>query len=279
MNDSWIRKSAVAGSFYPDNPQKLKLLIHEYLERQTIDFSYETIIAAVVPHAGYIYSGRIAADVYRIYKSLKLETVILLGVNHRYAGFKGLSMMHQGEYQTPLGSVKIDHQLAGQISNLYGGIPFVKEVHEKEHSIEVQIPFLQSVMNDFKIIPIIMSDYSKETCEKLAGVLNQTLNPKNQGLIASTDLSHFHTQKKAYQLDEVGIRSIESLDVDKFYRDYCDGKTEFCGFGPVLTAMFYSKKYLSVKSKILNYAHSGEVNGDLTQVVGYLSAVFYESNE
>jgi AmmeMemoRadiSam system protein B len=275
-----IREAAVAGSFYPSSPQHLKSDIVAFLDSISLVDPPEDLIALIVPHADYVYSGRVAAHAYRLLKSRFLDTIILLGPNHQALGFKGISVYSKGAFKTPLGLMKIDEAFSEQILSLDPEAKFNREAHAREHSLEVQIPFLQILAPQAKIVPIVMADDRKATCKRLARALVQAIRSRKDEkilVIASSDLSHYHPYDEAVKLDETVIKNIEALDHEQLYHDVVDKKSaELCGFGPVLTALMVSCGLKANWVKTLGYANSGDVTKDRKNVVGYVSVGIFK---
>ncbi len=271
-----IREPAVSGMFYPDKPEILSKDIGRYLENVKREKIEGEIIALVSPHAGYRYSGQVAAHAYKVIEGKSFESVVIIAPSHR-VDFKGASLYDRGGYRTPLGIVPIDLDLSKSLMEKWKGIQFLPEAHRQEHSLEVQIPFLQTVLKSFKLIPIVMEPYwSQETCHFLAKAIADTIRGKNVLVIASTDLSHFHTYEKALQLDQIVLRHLERFDPEGLSRDLREGRCEACGGGPVITTMLAAKALGANRSKVLKYLNSGDVTGDRSRVVGYAAAAFYK---
>ena len=269
----WHRPPSVAGSFYSKLKEDLNSDLDKMMAHVKTSGPIDQMIAIIVPHAGYMYSGLVAANAYSHLRDKSYETVVMLGVNHRLAGFQGISIFESGQYETPLGNLKIDDQLAKSIKKENLAFVFNKEAHQNEHSLEVQVPFIQKVLPGVKLLPIILSDYSKSTCCKLAKILEKVLDVDKHLLLASTDLSHFHQYDDAIKLDQKAIDSIQSLDPEDLYRKYESQKTELCGYGPVLTTLYYAKSKKGSRTTLCDYKNSGDVTGDHSQVVGYVSAI------
>lgn len=272
-----IREPAVSGMFYPDRPEILSRDVKKYLEnvkREKIDGE---VIALVSPHAGYMYSGQVAAHAYKLIEGKTFDSIVVLAPSHR-VDFKGASLYDRGGYRTPLGVVPIDVELSKKMMERWKRIQFLPEAHAQEHSLEVQIPFLQVVLKSFKLIPIVMEPHwSWETCRLLAQAIADTVRGRNVLLIASSDLSHFHPYEKAVQLDKIVLQHIDRFDAEGLNRDLKEGRCEACGGGPVITMMLAAKALGATRGKVLKYLNSGDVMGDRSRVVGYAAAVFYKA--
>jgi AmmeMemoRadiSam system protein B/AmmeMemoRadiSam system protein A len=272
-----IREPAVAGAFYPERPDILSRDVKRYLDNAKTEKVEGEIIALVSPHAGYMYSGQVAAYAYKLIEGKTFESVVVVGPSHR-ALFKGASLYARGGYRTPLGVVPIDVELSKRMMEKRKEIQFLPEAHAQEHSLEVQIPFLQVVLKSFKLIPIVMEPYwSWETCQFVAQAISETVRGKNVLLIASSDLSHFHSYEKAVQLDKIVLNHIERFDPAGLNRDLGSGRCEACGGGPIISIMLAAKALGANKGKVLKYLNSGDVTGDRGRVVGYGASVFYKS--
>lgn len=272
-----IREPAVAGAFYSDNPEILSRDIKQYLENAKKEKVEGEIIALVSPHAGYVYSGPVAAYAYKLIEGKTFDSVVVVAPSHRSI-FKGASLYDRGGYKTPLGLVPIDTELSKKMMEKRKELQFLPEVHSQEHSLEVQIPFLQVVLKSFKLVPIVMEPYwSWETCQSLASAIAEAVKGKNVLLVASTDLSHFHSYDKAVELDKIVLNHIERFDPEGLNRDLKKGRCEACGGGPIISILLAAKALGANKGKALKYLNSGDVTGDRSRVVGYAAGVFYKA--
>jgi len=276
MFENDIRQPVVAGSFYPGNPKALSEMITGFLnkaEKQNLD----NIIGLVSPHAGYIYSGQVAAYSFKQIEGRQYDSIIIIAPSHsEYFDF--CSVFNGKAYQTPLGPVEIDsdraYRLAGE--DAYKDYIMLSDAgHRQEHSLEVQLPFLQTVLKDFKIIPVVMGSQNKRNIEALGNVIGSIFKGENILVVASTDLSHYHNYNTASNLDSKVIDFINSYNSFSFIDAIVSEGVEMCGGGPTAAAMIASKALGADKSKVLCYKNSGDVIGDRSAVVGYLSAAFY----
>ena len=272
----WHRKPAVAGAFYPDNPEELKKVITTYLNKAGEQKINGNIYGVISPHAGYVYSGPIAAYAFQAIKNKDIEVAFVLAPSHR-ARFQGASVIPGGIYETPLGNVPIDEKIGQQLSE-YNTFEFIQEVHQVEHSLEVQVPFLQMVLKAFSIVPIIIGSVSIDTCKKIAQDIYAVMQNETRkcAIIISTDLSHYHSYNSAVTIDERFIESVKSFDEKKVSEVCSSGKAEACGEGPVLTGIMLSKMLGAKRMEVLKYANSGDTAGSKDQVVGYFSAAFID---
>ena len=272
-----IREPAVAGAFYPDKPEILSRDVKKYIENAKKEKIEGEIVALVSPHAGYMYSGQVAATAYKLVEEKTFDSVVVVAPSHR-ALFKGASLYDRGGYRTPLGVVPVDTELSKKMMERKKEIQFLPEAHSQEHSLEVQIPFLQVVLKSFKLIPIVMEPYwNWETCQSVASAIAETVKGKRVLLVASTDLSHFYTYNRAVELDKIFLNHIERFDVEGLNRDLKSNRTEACGGGAVVTIMLAAKMLGANHGKVLKYANSGDVTGDRGRVVGYAAGVFYKT--
>jgi len=268
------RKPAVAGSFYPSNPQRLEGMINGYLEDAKSIQIKGGIVGIVSPHAGYVYSGPVAAYSYRQLSGSGVELAVVLAPSHRFP-FSGASILSDGIYETPLGDVAIDSAV-GSILKENPYFNGVKEAHEMEHSLEVQVPFLQKVLGDFAIVPVIVGTVDIAACKKIAeGIRDALAGEKRKFIVViSTDLSHYYSYSAAQSMDGRFIEAVRSFDEKKVQGVIEGGNAEACGERPVLVGMILCKYLGATKVEILKYANSGDTAGGRDQVVGYLSAAF-----
>jgi hypothetical protein len=261
----------LAGTWYPGSQEELQGQVRDFLDRAATAQIQGKIVALVVPHAGYRYSGHVAAHAYGLLEDAACRRVVMVGPSHRR--FPGISVNLQSAYETPLGLVPVDQETARRIQRASRTIRWVKKAHSLEHSLEIQLPFLQTVLQDFEIVPILMGEQDYDTCLELADVLVQALGTQtNTLLLASTDLSHFHTAEKAKTLDSRFELRIRQLDPGGLWQDLHAGICEACGGGAVVTVLTAAKRLGANRSTILRYANSGDVTGDRGRVVGYLAA-------
>jgi AmmeMemoRadiSam system protein B len=276
--DKDIRKSVIAGTWYPGSPKVLRTDIEDFFLHAP-DVKIEgSIRGLIVPHAGYVYSGQIAAIAYKMIKRETFDAVLVLGPSHR-TFFHGVSIYDRGGYETPLGILPVDVTLANDIMAQSEIISYMPAAHSQEHSIEIQLPFLQVVLGKFGFVPIVMGEQDRETCENLAEGIVNAINGRNILIVGSSDLSHFHSYEKAVKLDSVVLKRIEKMDGRGLLEDLEKNLCEACGGGPAAVAMMVSEKLGADRAKLLKYANSGDVTGDRKSVVGYASAIFYNGRD
>ena len=272
----YIRKPVVAGSFYPGNAGQLKELISGYLSvagksREQVDT--RNITGIISPHAGYIYSGPVAAYGFNYLAGCKLNNFVVIAPSHR-GRFNGASVIPEGIYRTPLGDVGID-AVSGRELEKKEIFAFIKEAHEYEHSLEVQIPFLQLVKPEAKIVPVIIGTVDLDLCRRIGKSIAETVKSSDEkyGVIISTDLSHYHAYNEAVKKDGKFIEALESFNEKKIKETIESGKGEACGEGAVMTGLSLCRELGASEIKVLKYANSGDTAGPKDQVVGYVSAL------
>jgi AmmeMemoRadiSam system protein B len=271
-----VRKPAVAGLFYSDQKEQLQREAALYLESSWPVEIVKRVYGLIVPHAGYQYSGGVAARGYRQVVDREFDVVVVISPSHRVY-FEEISVYDGDAYRTPLGDAKVDRELARLLEIQHPNIICSDLGHSNdEHALEVQIPFLQHVFEDFRFVPIVMGNQDRSNVDILASALAETLMDKKALIIASSDLSHFHSYDKAKLLDKVVEENISDYDEEKLFSDWQKGRCEMCGGGPAVVAMKACRMLGAKKSKILLYRNSGDVSGDRSQVVGYLAALLYE---
>jgi AmmeMemoRadiSam system protein B/AmmeMemoRadiSam system protein A len=273
-----VREPAVAGSFYPGNEEVLRETVTSMLANAQPPRFEGKVIGLVSPHAGYAYSGPVAAHAYRVVQGHKFDAVIIVAPKHQI-DFRGSSIYIEGPYKTPLGLVDIDLDLAQAILRSDPSINSRPEAHMLEHSLEVQLPFLQIAVPQLRIVPIIMAEQSMDNCRRLARAISSNVQGKNVLLVASSDLSHYLTQEEAVKMDRVVIDHVEHYDYEGLARDLSASKCQACGGGPVITVMMAAQELGATKGVILKYATSGDATGDYSQVVGYLAAALVSESQ
>ena len=203
---------------------------------------------------------------------------MIIAPSHRYP-FKGASIDQKDGYETPLGIIPVDRILARDISEKSPLFKYVPEGHAQEHSLEIQLPFLQETLKDFSIVPIIQGSQDPSTCEEMARVLAEVLKGKKVLLVASTDLSHFHSYEQAKILDKKILDRVAAFDEKGLMQDLTQDQVEACGGGPIVTVMKTARLLSADQAIVLNYANSGDVTGDRSGVVGYMAAAIFRSNQ
>jgi len=269
-----VRRPVVAGTFYPGDAAELAAAIDGYLtDAGQLELSGE-IAAVIAPHAGYVYSGGVAGAAYAQLGEQSFDTVVVVAPSHRVP-FRGSSVYGGSAYETPLGTVPVDEELADAIRGDGEQFAYRSGAHSAEHSLEVQIPFLQRTLKEFAIVPIVMGEQGEESVRALAGAITRAVeaNSSRVLLVASTDLSHYHDQKRASALDKIIVDRVAGFDPEGLLADLAAGRCEACGGGPMAVVMMAARQLGADRSTVARYATSGDITGDMSQVVGYLSAV------
>lgn len=271
-----VKKPVFAGSFYPAERNQLEKRLDIYLKAASTQTKRTSshIFGLISPHAGYDYSGQVAAYAYNQIKDRDYKTVIIIGPSHQVP-FRGISIYPVGSWETPLGTVQVDIKTAKTLMDNCNAIKVYPAAFAREHSLEVQLPFLQKTLKSFKIVPLAVGFIEKDDYKRLSDALLRLLeqNPKDILFVASSDMSHYHSYNKASQMDRVTLKYIEHLDVDRLFENLQNGNCELCGAPGVITLMMMASK-LNAHVKTLNYANSGDVTGDKNRVVGYGATAF-----
>jgi AmmeMemoRadiSam system protein B len=262
-----IRSPAVAGRFYPDDPGVLRAAVDSFLQGKAKEEKIRAR-ACMVPHAGYIYSGNVAGEVYR-----RIEIpprVILLGPRHFPRGAP-LAILSDGAWQTPLGMAPIDHLLAEKIVDAF---PLLREdavAHSAEHSLEVQLPFLQCITSSFAFVPIVIGPATWESLEALGHALAGVIGAEREPvlIIASSDMNHYENDAVTRVKDRKAIDQILALQPQKLFDTVRDEKISMCGYAAAVAMLIATRELGAAHAELLRYATSGEVNGDMEEVVGY----------
>jgi AmmeMemoRadiSam system protein B len=271
-----IRPPMVAGMFYPQKKISLEREIAVYLENSPVVPVSGKIMGMIVPHAGYMYSGGVASRAYRQILEKEIDVVAVIAPSHREY-FTEISIYDGYGYSTPLGVLPVEKTLAQHLADFSPQIVLSEKGHRfEEHALEVQLPILQEVLENFKIIPIVMAEHSYDNIETLAKALAGVLAGQKALVVASSDLSHFYNVKKAAVLDNVVIDNLKNFDDEKLFQDLQQGNCEMCGGGPAVAVMKACKLLGANRSEVLIYRNSGDVTGEYEEVVGYLSALFYQ---
>ena len=277
-----VRKPVVAGMFYPSDPHELRRDVNRYLgnvERTPIDGN---IVALISPHAGYKYSGQVAAYAYKLVEGMDFDHVVVIAPSHR-VDFLGASIYDGEGYETPLGIVPIDGELSRRISGQSKIIDYIPQAHAREHSLEVQIPFLQSILKGFNLVPMVMGPtWNFDICRQLSESIIRSIGGKRALIIASSDLTHSYNYRQVVEQDEILARHIDQFDIDGLAEDLREGRCQACGGGPMLVAMMAAQGLGTNRGKVLKLTNSGDVTGRKSPgnyVVGYMAAVFFQAAE
>ncbi len=273
-----IKKPNVSGQFYPGNAKDVKAFMDEAFARTGSVMPNDHVEVLVSPHAGYIYSGWVAAYGYKSVQKNSYATIILIGPSH-FHSFEGASIWPKGKFETPLGLVDVDEDMAAQLMARSTDLKDFPTAFSPEHSLEVQLPFIQRDFPQAKIVPILMGNPDSSVCMNLAKAINDVVgNRKDVLVLISSDLSHYHPDQVARPMDLGTLKAIVDKDVEGFWQGIVSGKMEACGFTSVAVGMLYAKMRGLNGVELLRYANSGDATGDKSRVVGYSSVVFYASN-
>jgi len=267
-----VRKSAVAGTWYPGSPAGIAAEVDEYLGAVRASAPAGRLVGLISPHAGLRYSGPVAAHAYALLRGRPSLTAVLVGPSHRIR-FDGVAVAAQGAFETPLGRVPIDEELAGRLVAASDEIVDEPRPHHSEHSLEMQLPFLQRLVPDLRIVPVLMGSQDRQEVDLLAGALVQALEGSDALLVASSDLSHYHPAPEANAIDARLVEEVRRLDPEKLMDLLENFRGHACGGGPMVAVMKAARARGADRSTILKYGDSGDVaEGDKSQVVGYLAA-------
>jgi AmmeMemoRadiSam system protein B len=266
-----IRHSVIAGSWYPGTREVLEATLSQYLANVKPLERGEEIVGIIAPHAGYVYSGQVAAFAYRQLLGRSYDKIVVISPVHRMS-IGRYAVFDADYYETPLGLVEVDKGLVEKLSDR---IMLRRVAHDNEHSLEIQLPFLQYTVGEFKLLPIMMGDQSLDACRALALALAGILDTAQTLFVASTDLSHFHSYSTAVELDRIVRDHIAAFDPEGLAESLAKGNCEACGGGPVVAVMLAAQRMRANRAAVLRYANSGDVTGDRSQVVGHLAAVLY----
>jgi AmmeMemoRadiSam system protein B len=268
-----LRPATVAGRFYPAERAELARQVG-LLVGQTSPAEKLRARACLVPHAGYIYSGHVAGAVYA---RLRLpRRILILGPRH-YPHGEALAILSAGEWQTPLGEARIDNAFAAKLKNVF---PLLREdevAHRAEHSLEVQLPFLQVLAGDFQFVPIALGTTRFAALEDLGGAIAEVLaaDPEETLIIASSDMNHYESDRITRVKDHKAIEKLLALDPQGLYDTVRNEGISMCGYGPAVVMLTAAKKLGASRAELVRYATSGDVSGDLEEVVGYAGVVFH----
>lgn len=270
-----VRKAAVAGTWYPGTAASLASAVDRHLtdaDRAAVDVSGD-LVALIAPHAGLVYSGPVAAHAYRLLRDRAFEVAVVVGPSH-FVGFEGVSLYPSGGFDTPFGVVPIDVACGHAIASATPIVHDHPAAHAREHSLEMQLPFLARLAPGVPIVPLLMGHQRAATAAGLGVALALALRGRKALLVASTDLSHYHDADTARALDRVVIDCVARFDADGLQAALDARPEHACGGGPTVAVMRAAHAAGARDAVILNYADSGDVSGDKSSVVGYLAAAF-----
>jgi AmmeMemoRadiSam system protein B/AmmeMemoRadiSam system protein A len=280
-----VRLAGVAGGFYPADPKVLTAMIDDLLAQATPPPIHDPILAVVAPHAGYQYTGPVAATTFAELKGRKFSRVVVIGPTH-YVGFDFTSIYDGDAYTTPLGTVQVDKVFARQLVKMSPTMQLSGMGHDitsagAEHSIEVELPWLQRVLGNFQLVPIVMGDQSYENSRALGVALAALIQDKKTVgstlILASSDLSHYHPYDEAETMDHKTLNALAAWDYFSMSQNFQAQVWEACGGAPIVAAMIAAERMGANQALVLRYANSGDTSGDRTSVVGYSADVFVKA--
>jgi AmmeMemoRadiSam system protein B len=287
------RRVAVAGTWYPDDREQLAREVDRYLRDAEVDPIPSRPRAIVAPHAGLMYSGPVAAFGYKLAREVDYATAVLVGPSH-FVPFRGVSIWPRGTWETPFGPAAVDEELAAAISAQSPEIVEQPAAHGREHSLEMQMPFLAYLLPGARIVPLVMGHQTRGTAEALGGALARAIaargatplgsrranaeesdGPGEVLLVASSDLSHYEDARTAASMDDVVMRHVEAMDPEGLMSALEREPRHACGGGPIVAVLHAARALGARHARLLRYADSGDVSGDKSSVVGYMSAVIW----
>lgn len=271
-----VRPSPIAGTWYEGNPKALSRAVDEYLDHAELPELEGEMVAVIAPHAGHIYSGPVAGYAFAAVRGRTPDLVAVISPMHQPYYEPLLTTAHQA-YSTPLGDIPVDKgALAALDAELEQaiGITTTPVARDREHSLEIELPFLQRALaGEFKLLPVMVRSQAMKACEALGAALAKVLRDRNALLVASTDLSHFYDQDTARALDEEMLRCFESFDPYAVFAAEASGRGQACGHAAVAAVLWAARGLGANTVRVLRYATSGDVTGDTSSVVGYGAAV------
>jgi AmmeMemoRadiSam system protein B len=275
-----LRPSALAGTWYPNDPSELAHSVDGYLDAATLPDLKGDVLGVIAPHAGYIYSGPVAGYAFAALRGRTPDVVVIVSPYHNFHPSPLLTSSH-ASYSTPLGEILVERDLLEQLDDRLEnslGVGLTHIARDREHSLEIELPFLQRALAaPFQILPIMTRNLDARLTEGLGRALTDLLRGKNHVLVASTDLSHFYTQKQANRFDAEMLKQIESFSPEGVIAAEEAGKGFACGAGAVASALWAARGLGADAVKTLKYATSGDVTGDYSSVVGYGAAAILRS--
>jgi hypothetical protein len=271
-----IRPSPIAGQWYPGDPKRLSASVDKYIQEAKLPPLNGEVIAIISPHAGHMYSGPVAGYAFAALKGYKPDLVAVVSPMHYPYQEPLLTTAHEA-YETPLGTIPVDLEAVQKLDELLKealGYGLKRVPRDREHSLEIELPFLQRVIDsEFKLLPVMVRDPSPEVTHPLGLALAKVLRGKSALLVASTDLSHFYSQREAERLDSAMLEQIAAFSPEGVYAAEATGKGYACGLGAVMAVLWAARELGASQVKVLHHATSGTVTGDTSSVVGYGAAV------
>lgn len=284
MDSRWVRPSPIAGTWYPGTPEKLRETVDGFLARADYTPTQDALIALISPHAGYPYSGQTAAYAYRQLTGCRFDSVVLLGPSH-YEDYGPVAVSAKKYYATPLGALELDQDYIAALSARW---PLERVERDREHSLEIQLPFLQRMLGEFKIVPLMLSlpfyiigEKALAPCRELADVLADLSRSRRVLFVASSDLSHLPNYQSVKQLDAHTEELVAAYDVPALVSYMWQaGECRACGDAPIVTVLLAAKELGADRVRVLSRTNSGDVTGERDRadyIVGYMAAGVYKS--
>ena len=276
-----VRPSPIAGRWYPSEPEALTWELNQYLDRARVKPPGGKIWGIVVPHAGYYYSGPVAAYAFKCLYGLQPEVVAVISPFH-HGHHAPLLTTAYGAYQTPLGLLEVDTQAVNELDRALrerfeAGLTTLH--NDMEHSLEIELPFLQHVLGQFRLLPVMIPDQRPVVAKALGQALAATLQGKSALLVASSDLAHFYPQKTACRLDAELLRRLEAFDPQGVMNAEIEGVGFACGRAAIAAVLWAARQLGADRVRVLHHATSGDVTGDFDSVVGYGAALIWQEDE
>jgi len=283
-----VRLPVVAGPFYPANPEELRSAIADFLAKTEVPELSGEVVAVMAPHAGYRYSGSVAAYAFKAIQGGDYDVVVIIGLSHRYPIGPGAVISGKDYWRTPLGEVAVDEQLRTALVSASDVLTIDDAPHRLEHSLEVELPFLQTVLDDFSILPILMTDFSPENTSRVAEAISKVLDERRVLIVASTDMSHYPPAEEAQQVDEAMLEAIATFDSAEVYatdkelmtQDVPNLHCTLCALGPLVVAMKVAKSLGADQAKVLKYSNSAQADATTAnRCVGYGAVAFVDTDQ
>jgi hypothetical protein len=272
---SSARPSPIAGTWYSGDPQRLAQIVDDYIENADPPAVPGVVLGLVAPHAGYQYSGRVAGYAFKTVQGRHFDRVVVLSPMHQYMPHPLLTSAHDA-YQTPLGQIPLAKDALSAINKQLKemtGLQFTAVSNDQEHSLEIELPFLQRALSgNFELVPIMMRDQSRRVAQTLGQILAEVLDSETTLLVASSDLSHFYTEARANELDNLVLGALSDFSPEKLFDLHEQGLGQACGLSPIATVLWTAREWGADEVTLLNYNTSATVTGDRSSVVGYGAA-------
>jgi AmmeMemoRadiSam system protein B len=276
-----VRRSPIAGTWYEADPKTLKREVDGFMDAAHLPALAGEVLGIVAPHAGYYYSGPVAGYAFAALRGAKPDLVAVLAPYHQFHHSRLLIADHNG-YETPLGTVQISQEALGELEGKLSSVngPEISRIsNDQEHSLEIQLPFLQQALaSEWELLPLMVSTHDAKTCRAVAKALAEVLRNRRALLVASTDLSHYNEQQVALTLDRALLAKVEAYETETLFDLEKSGRGSACGLGALATVMWAAQDLGANKIEILRHATSGDMRGDFSKVVGYGAAAIMRMN-